>query len=101
VADMIKYIEALFEDAIALINEFNSVNQELATKLLSDLMEVHDIPEIGAAIFQEIKSDIATVICNLKTQLKTNQNEEILLKKANDLFQKIEFNIINDKRYNQ
>jgi hypothetical protein len=88
-----RFIENSYNDVAALINEYSHYNPDEGEKLLENLQSVHDIPEIGEAIFEEEKADVLRVITLLKTKPNLGEEEKVLLIDAQAILNDIECSI--------
>lgn len=88
-----RFIENSYNDVAGLISQYIQYNPEEGEKLLENLNSVHDIPEIGEAIFEEEKADIIRVITLLKTKQDLGDEEKMLLIDAEAILNDIECSI--------
>lgn len=88
-----RFIEHSYNQVSAFICEYIQHNPQEGEKLLRDLNSVHDIPEIGEAIFEEEKSDVLHIINLLKLKKNLSEEEKILLVDAKAILSDIECSI--------
>ncbi len=88
-----RFIENSYNDVAGLISQYIQYNPREGEKLLENLNSVHDIPEIGEAIFEEEKADILRVITLLKTKPDLGEPEKMLLIDAQAILNDIECSI--------
>ncbi len=85
-----KIVENIYSNVDTILSVFNEHFPTEGSKILKNLHDVHDIPEIGEAIFQEEKDDISEIIRLLQLKKNLSEEEYLLLAEAKSLLTDIE-----------